>query len=157
MSWAVFIAPLRHLQKRASTHGALQPSSSAPGCAAFPPVDGRTATNQAGGELDVRSVAELPELLRRTAVLEDDLVNLEGIELTGTKAVDSLPYTLDKFSQLGLVILRNGLACGSPLGLAGHTSEATDPAAAGRCLDDHGVVAADPRAVRAQRHDSAVD
>ncbi|ABL81687.1 GCN5-related N-acetyltransferase [Nocardioides sp. JS614] len=49
---------------------------------------------------------------------------------------------LDKFSQLSLVILRNRLTCGPPLRLAGHTSEATKSAAAGRFLDDHALTAA---------------
>ena len=92
-------------------------------------------TNRACGELDVGEVAELPQLLRGTAVLEDDLVGLEGIEFTGTKAVNGFAYPLDKLGQMSLVIRRNRLACGPPLRLAGHTSEATNPAAAGRYLD----------------------
>lgn len=55
------------------------------------------------------------------------LVDLEGIELTGAKAVDGLPYMWDKFSQLSLVILRNRLACSPPLGLAGHTARLLIP------------------------------
>ena len=58
------------------------------------------------------SAAELPEFPRRTAVLTDDLVDFEDIELAGTKAVDSVPYMSDKFSHLGPVILSNGFACG---------------------------------------------
>ncbi len=58
--------------------------------------------------------------------MKDDLIDLEDIELTGTKAVNGLPDMLDKCSQLSLVILRNRLACGPPLRLAGHTSEATN-------------------------------
>jgi len=46
-------------------------------------------------ELDVGKVAELPELLRGTAVLEDDLVGVKGIELAGAKAVNSFAHTLD--------------------------------------------------------------
>jgi hypothetical protein len=65
------------------------PTSSAVRCTAFPPVGRRTLTNHLRGELDVREVTELPEFLRGTALLEDDLVGVEGIEFAGTKAVNS--------------------------------------------------------------------
>jgi hypothetical protein len=92
----------------------------------LPPVDDSAVTNQARAKFGVGEVAELPKLLRSTAVLEDDLVDLEGIELTGTKAVNTVAYSLDEFGQTSLVILVNQLARGPSLRLVGHTSEATN-------------------------------
>jgi len=77
-----------------------------------PPVGRYTVTNHACGDLDVGKVAELPELLRGTAVLEDDPVGVKGIELAGAEPVNSLAHTLDKSGQTSLVICHNRLACG---------------------------------------------
>lgn len=41
-------------------------------------------------DLDVADVAELPELLRRTRVLEQDLVDVEGIKFAAAEPVDLL-------------------------------------------------------------------
>jgi len=86
------------------------PRSWTPRRSTLPPDGWCLVTNQTRSELDVGKVAELPELLRGTAVLEDDLVGLEGIELAGTKAVNSLAHTLDKLDQTSLVIRRHNLA-----------------------------------------------
>lgn len=101
----------------------------------LPPVDGRAVTNHAGGELGVGKVAELPQFLRSTAVLKDHLVDLEGIELTGTETVNGAANPLDEVDQPSLVILHNHLDRGPPLRFAGHTSEATNPTALERYLD----------------------
>jgi len=92
-----------------------------------PPVGRYTVIDHACGDLDVGKVAELPELLRGTAVLEDDPVGVQGIDLAGAEPVKSLAHTLDKFGLTSLVICRNHLACDPPPRLAGHTSEASDP------------------------------
>jgi hypothetical protein len=42
----------------------------------LPPVDGRAVTNQAGRELGVGKVAELPQFLRRLRVLKEDPVEV---------------------------------------------------------------------------------
>jgi hypothetical protein len=73
-----------------------EPQSSPPWRAPFPPVNRGWATNQPRGELGVGKVAELPQLPGGTAVLKDDLVDLEGIEFTGAKAVDGIANPLDK-------------------------------------------------------------
>ena len=100
----------------------------------LPPVDGRAGTNQAGREPDVGEVAELPQLLRSTAVVEDDLVDLEGIELARTDPVASVGYPLDELGQPSRVITGNHLDRGPPLRRAGHPST-TDPTAVERYLD----------------------
>ena len=89
-------------------------------------------TNQARCELDVGKAAELPELLRGTTVLKDDLVGLEGIELAGTKAVNSLAQTPNKLGQTSLVIRRHNLACSPALRLVGHIARLLSRTAAGR-------------------------
>jgi hypothetical protein len=73
----------------------------------------------------VKVVAELPQLLRRSRVLEKNTIDLEGIHFTGTIAIDSLPDASNKRSQLRGVIIRNHRTRSSPLRLAGHGNEAT--------------------------------
>ena len=97
--------------------------------APFPPVVRCTLADQVRGEHDVGEVAELPEFLRRTAVLEHDLVGFESIEFAGAKAVNGVAYVTDEFGQPRLVVRRNRLACRLSLRLGGHMSEATGPRA----------------------------
>jgi len=80
-------------------------------CPAFPAVGWRLFTDQVRRELDIHHVAELPELLRRTGVLEEDLVDVERIQLAGTVAVNDYTDTRYQLSQLDLVIRRHRLAC----------------------------------------------
>ena len=78
-------------------------------------------------------VAELPQLLGRAGVLEENSINLEWVELAGTVAIDGLTDTGDKVSQLCLVVVRDHGPRRSTLRLAGHETEATQesgPAAA---------------------------
>ena len=78
----------------------------------FPPVGGRAYSDHVRRELDIHHVAELPELLRCAGVLEQDLVDVEGVHLAGTVAVDGITDTHYEFSQPDLVICRHRLACG---------------------------------------------
>lgn len=64
---------------------------------AFPPVDRGKLADHFRGENEVSEVAELPEFLRGTAVLENDLVGFEGVEFAGAKAVNGFAYTADEF------------------------------------------------------------
>lgn len=112
----------------------------------LPPVDGSAVTDQACAELGVSEVAELPQLLRSPAVLKDDLVGPEGIELAGTETVNAVTYPLNELGQTSLVILHNHLDRGPPLRLAGHTSEATNPSALGRYHE----AGTSPRQMRAE-------
>jgi hypothetical protein len=54
----------------------------------FPPAGWGPLGDVQGGKLDVGVVAELPELLGRTAELEDDPVDVERIEFAATKAIN---------------------------------------------------------------------
>jgi hypothetical protein len=76
-------------------------------------------------DLHVKAVAELPQLLRCSRVLEEHTIDLEGIQFTGTVAIDSLPDSSNKRSQLRGVIVRNHRTRSLPLRLAGHGNEAT--------------------------------
>ena len=70
-------------------------------------------------------VAELPQFLRRPRLLEENLIDFEGVKGAGTVATDSLPNAGDELFQLRLVVLRDhGARCLS-LRLAGHEYEAT--------------------------------
>jgi hypothetical protein len=90
-----------------------------------PPVRRWMVSNQTGGQLRVSQVAELPQLLRGTAVLEHDLVHLENIDLTETKSIQSSAHVLDELGQIGLVILRDSRLGDVPLRLARHSTNAT--------------------------------
>jgi hypothetical protein len=84
---------------RISVMNQFTPRSTATRRTPVPPVGWCTVNNHACGELDFGKVAELPELLRGTAVLEDDLVGVKGIELAGPKTVNTFAHALDKFGQ----------------------------------------------------------
>jgi hypothetical protein len=75
--------------------------------------------------LHLEGVAELPQLLRRPRVLEENLINIEWVKLAGTVAIDGLPDAGDKFSQLCAVVVRDHRARRSSLRLAGRECEAT--------------------------------
>ena len=93
---------------------------SSPRRPAFPPVARRVLADDAGGDLDVAQVAELPQLLGCARVLEDDLVDAEGVELSGSMEVDCLGQALNKPAEL-LFVVRGDLLSGRlALRLGGH-------------------------------------
>jgi hypothetical protein len=65
--------------------------------------------------LHLEIVAVFPQLLGRSRILEQNSIDVEGVELAGTEAIDGLTNTGDEISQLGLVILRDQRARCSPL------------------------------------------
>jgi len=77
---------------------------------ALPPVDGRPLAHDLRGELGIAQVAELPELLGCPRVLEQDVVDIEGVELAITEAVDCCAHVLHQHRQLGLVVSRHSRA-----------------------------------------------
>jgi hypothetical protein len=81
-----------------------------------------------GRILGLKVVAELPQLLRRAGVLEQNSINVERVELAGTVAIDGLTDAGDKVSQLCLVVVRDHGPRRSTLRLAGHESEASQEA-----------------------------
>src|SRR5690606_14698461 len=90
-------------------------------CATLPPIDRRRAAVDKGrGQLDRPDVAELPQFLGSPRVLEENLVDLEGVQLARPETVEGLTGPFYEFDQLGLVVGSDGLACGSPLRLARH-------------------------------------
>lgn len=54
----------------------------------LPPVDRWAVADKSSDEFRISQVAELPQFLRRPRVLEQDLVNIKGIDLTAPEAVD---------------------------------------------------------------------
>ena len=62
-------------------------------------------------------IAVLPQLLRRSGVLEQNLIDIEGIEITCSEAIDGLCNAGEQAFQLGLVILRDHRARYSSLRL----------------------------------------
>ena len=54
----------------------------------FPPIDEFAVADESSDEFRIAQVAELPQFLRRPRVLEQDLVNIEGIHLTAPEAVN---------------------------------------------------------------------
>jgi hypothetical protein len=61
----------------------------------------------ARGEFNVAVIAELPELFRSTRVLEKDLVDVDGLEVTVTESVDRLGYVRDEKGELRFVVVRH--------------------------------------------------
>ena len=53
----------------------------------FPPIHEFAVADASSDEFRIAQIAELPQLLRRPRVLEQDLVNIEGIHLTAPEAV----------------------------------------------------------------------
>lgn len=91
----------------------------------FPPVVGWLLDVHRRCDLHLKVVAELPQLLRRSRVLEETTIDLEGIQFTGPVTIDSLPDASNKRSQLCAVIVRNHRTRSPSLQLAGHGNEAT--------------------------------
>lgn len=91
-------------------------------CSALPPIDRWPITHDVRGQLGVAEVAELPQFLRRPRVLEEGLVDAEGIQLATAESVDRGAHALHQGSQLALVVRRYGLARGLSVGLRGHRS-----------------------------------
>jgi len=68
--------------------------------------------------------------------VEENVVDLERVELAGPVAIDGLPDSGDKISQLCLVVVRDHRARRSSLRLAGHEYEATQASGlAAACAD----------------------
>jgi hypothetical protein len=74
-------------------------SSTSPPCPALPPVAWRIFADDSRRYLDVSERAELPEFLGGTGVLEDELVNLKRVELTGLEAVNCHSDAMDPALQ----------------------------------------------------------
>ena len=69
-------------------------ASSLPRRSALPPVDYRTLTHEVRSELGIAKVAELPQFLRRPRILKEDLINLEGVQLAVTEALEHSSHVL---------------------------------------------------------------
>ena len=72
---------------------------------------GRAVVCLACDDLDVTQVAELPELLGSTGVLEQHLVDGERIHFAVAVVVGCLGDVCDEFDELRLVVARHILAC----------------------------------------------
>jgi len=92
---------------------------------AFPPVVWWPLLDESGCNLRLELVAELPQLLRRPRVLEDDAIDFERIQLAGTVAVNGFPDVGDQLSQLRVVVGRDHRTRCSSLRLVRHDHEAT--------------------------------
>src|SRR5690606_24424882 len=93
------------------------------GCATLPPIDRRlVAVDKGRDQLDRPEVAELPQLLGGPRVLKEDMVDLEGVQLTRLETVGGLTDPFYELRQLGLVVGTDDLSCSSPLRLARHAS-----------------------------------
>ena len=88
--------------------------------AEFPPIDRWAVADQSSDHFRIAKVAELPQLLRRPRILEEDVVDSERIQLTTAEAVDRRADPLDQTSQLILVICRHSLTGGSAVRRRGH-------------------------------------
>jgi len=89
-------------------------------CSAFPPVRRRIVGNDVGCDLDIAQVAELPQFLGGAGVLEDHLVDIEGVELRGSVPVDGVGQTFDESVELFFVIGPDLLSGCPALCLGGH-------------------------------------
>ena len=92
----------------------------------FPPVGRCPLGNYLRGEHDVGEVAELPQFVRGTAVLEDHLIGSERVQIAGAKAIQRFPYTPDKLLLFLREVLR-GAPQASPLKPAGAISASSPP------------------------------
>ena len=54
----------------------------------FPPIHEFAVADESSDEFRIAQIAELPQLLRRPRVLEQDMVNIEGIHRTAPEAVN---------------------------------------------------------------------
>ena len=64
--------------------------------AEFPPIDRWAVADQSSDHFRIAKVAELPQLLRRPRILEEDVVDSERIQLTTAEAVDRRADPLDQ-------------------------------------------------------------
>ena len=71
---------------------------------------------------DVPVVAELPQFLRRTAVLEQFRVGVEGIKLAGPESIDHRPDPIQEQRQLLFVVGPDRLTCSLALRLGRHVA-----------------------------------
>src|SRR5215218_6282321 len=120
----------RQMRARQERHG--RPSLPLSWSTAFPPVVWWLLPDHRRRNFHREVVAELPQLLRRPGVLEENLIDVEGVNRAGTIPIDGLPNARDKVAQLRLVVLRDHGARCSSLRLAGHEYEATQSAASQR-------------------------
>jgi len=70
-------------------------------------------------------VAELPQFLRGARVLEEDSIDVEGINIAGTVTIDDFPDTSDKLAQLRVVVGRDHRARCPSFQHARHESKVT--------------------------------
>jgi hypothetical protein len=123
----------------------------------FPPVVWWLLPDRRRCNLHMQQVAELPQILCRPGVLEENLIDVEGVKLAGTVTIEGLPNTGDQISQLRLVVLRDHRARCPSLRLAGHELKATQrsssaaPLPAGRTERGGSISVAKSDAL-AQRH-----
>ena len=87
---------------------------------AFPPVVVRPIADHGGREVHLQLIAELPQLSCRTRVLEQNPIDIEGIQFTGPMTINSVRDVGDQRVQLGLVIPRDDRTRLTPLRLVGH-------------------------------------
>jgi hypothetical protein len=85
--------------------------SPAPAHPEIPPVAGRFVTDDSRCVLNVPHVAEFPELLRGSGVLEDDFVDFERVDVTRLEPMDGQLDAPDELTELLLVVGRDRLAC----------------------------------------------
>lgn len=122
-----------------------RPPSSLSWSSAFPPAAWRLLLDHGRRYLHLEEVAELPQLLRRPGVLEEHLVDVEGVRLSGTVSIDGLCHVGDQHPQLRLVVVRYHRARRSPLRLVGHEYETTQEHGPGYGgLNPHGVTPTRP-------------
>src|SRR6188472_1856457 len=74
---------------------------------AFPPVVWRLLPDHVRCNLHLEIVAELPQFLCRTGVLEENSIDFESIEFAGAVAINGVAYTVHKFTQLRVVVIRD--------------------------------------------------
>lgn len=103
-----------------------EPSRSPPSrSTAFPPVVWWLLLDDCRRELHLDEIAVLPQFLRRSGVLEKNLIDVEGVKLTFAVAVDGLRNVDKQTFQLGAVILGDHRARRPSLRLVRHGHETT--------------------------------
>ena len=95
------------------------------GSSAFPPVSWWLVPNHGRCDLYLEVVAELPQLLRRAGVLEENPINFDRTELAGTVAIDGAAHLVNKLTKLRVVVVRDNQARRPSFRFAGHEYEAT--------------------------------
>jgi hypothetical protein len=77
---------------------------------ALPPVNRGALAQQVGCPLDVCHVAELPQLLGATRVLEQNAIDIECVKAAAAKIIDRGSYVRDELAERRLVVGRYHLA-----------------------------------------------